>query len=158
MDWLKDFKKSKRINWKLYKYAKNQKSAPSAGIDLSKSKLLLISSAGAYLPAKDMPFDASNLLGDYSIRTFPLSTNYSELEYAHNHYDTTAVKEDAQVLLPLSHLQTLVQNKLIGKLSEKVISIMGYQPRVSRIVAKTIPAILEIVTNEQVDAVLLVPA
>jgi len=156
--WLKKYVLNKTIDWKRYKYVKNNAAPPSSGIDLSKSKLLLITSAGAYLPEKDEPFNASSLLGDYGIRTFPANTPYAKLDYAHNHYDQTAVREDAQVLLPLTHLQSLVEEKVIGRLSDTVISFMGYQPFVNKVVKKTIPAILEIVTKEQVDAVLLVPS
>ncbi|NQV50799.1 MAG: hypothetical protein HQ507_09890 [Candidatus Marinimicrobia bacterium] len=156
--WMKWLKQSKVTNWKLYNYVKNEVSPPSPGIALSKAKLLLISSAGAYLPSKDKPFDASSILGDYSIRTFPMTTPYSELEYAHDHYDQTAVREDAQVLLPLTHLQSLLHEKVIGSLSDTVISFMGYQPRVNKVVNKMIPEILKIVKLEQIDAVLLVPS
>jgi D-proline reductase (dithiol) PrdB len=156
--WMKWIKQSKLANWKLYRYVKNEVSPPSKGLDLSKAKLLLISSAGAYLPAKDKPFDASNILGDYSIRTFPMTTPFSELEYAHEHYDQSAVREDAQVLLPLKHLQFLVEEKAVGSLSDVVISFMGYQPRVNKVVKKMIPEIVALVKREQIDAVLLVPS
>jgi len=156
--WMKWFKQSRVANWKLYSYVKNELALPSSGIDLSKAKLLLISSAGAYQPTKDKPFNAASILGDYSIRTFPVTTPYSELEYAHDHYDQTAVREDAQVLLPLTHLQSLASEKVIGTLSDTVISFMGYQPRVNKVVKQMIPAILDIVKREQIDAVLLVPS
>ncbi|MBC8191949.1 MAG: hypothetical protein ISR87_10595 [Candidatus Marinimicrobia bacterium] len=156
--WLKNFIDNKSINWKLYKYVKNEQAVPGNGIELSKARILLISSAGAFLPAKDKPFFAANLMGDYSIRTFPTNTSPSSLEYAHDHYDQTAVREDAQVLLPLAHLQDLVNQKIIGGLSEQVVSFMGYQPFVGRVLKKTFPAILKIAREEQVDAVLLVPS
>ena len=156
--WLKAFTLTKTANWKLYSYVKNEVSPPSTGIDLSKAKLLFISSAGAYLPSIDKPFNASNILGDYSIRVFPVKTPYSELEYAHDHYDQAAVREDAQVLLPLTHLQALLDEKFIGSLSDIMISFMGYQPRVNKVVNKMIPEILKIVKQEQIDAVLLVPS
>ncbi len=156
--WLKNFINTKSIDWKLYKYVKNEVAPPGAGIELSRARILLVSSAGAYLPAQDKPFHAANLLGDYSIRTFPTNTPASNLEYAHDHYDQTAVREDSQVLLPLGHLQELVDQNVIGGLSEKVVSFMGYQPFTGRVLKKTFPAILHIVREEDVDAVLLVPS
>jgi len=156
--WLKEFNKHNRINWNVYSYIKNNNSPQSTGIDLSKNKLLLISSAGGYLSSNDTPFDASNPLGDYSIRTFSVSTNFNNIGYSHDHYDTTAVKQDAQVLLPFHHLKSMVEEKLIGELCNTVISFMGYQPNVNNVITKTIPAILDIVMQEKVDAVLLVPS
>jgi D-proline reductase (dithiol) PrdB len=154
---LKNFNSNNKINWKTYSYVKNEKSPKSTGIDLSESKLILISSAGGYLH-KDDPFDAANPLGDYSIRTFPISSDLSNIKYSHEHYDTAAVKEDAQVLLPLYNLQEMVKEGIIGDMCEKVISFMGYQPDIGKVITETIPAILEIATEEQADAVLLVPS
>ena len=156
--WLKNFFDKNSIDWKLYKYVRNEQAPAGAGIELSKARILLISSAGAYLPPQDKPFHAANLLGDYTLRTFPANTPVSSLEYAHDHYDQTAVREDTQVLLPLTHLRSLVNKNIIGGLSETVISFMGYQPWVGRVLKKTIPAILKIVQREKVDAVLLVPS
>ena len=156
--WLKNFVDTKSIDWKLYKYVKNEQAPAGSGIELSKARILLASSAGAYLPDQDKPFFAANLMGDYTIRTFPANTPPSNLEYAHDHYDQTAVREDHQVLLPLGHLQELVNQKVIGGLSEKVVSFMGYQPFVGRVLKKTFPAILNIAREEEVDAVLLVPS
>lgn len=156
--WLKEFNQQNRINWNLYSYIKNNNSPQSTGLNLSKSKLLLISSAGGYLPAHDIPFNAGNLLGDYSIRTFPISTKFNNIQYSHDHYDTTAIKQDAQVLLPLRHLNSMVEEKAIGEMCDTVISFMGYQPDVNQVITKTIPAVLDIVLKEKVDAVLLVPS
>jgi D-proline reductase (dithiol) PrdB len=156
--WLKEFNQKNRINWNLYSYIENNNSPQSTGLNLSKSKLLLISSAGGYLPTDDIPFDASNPLGDYSIRTFPISTEFNNIEYSHDHYDTTAIKQDTQVLLPLRHLKSMVEEKVIGDMCDTVISFMGYQPDVNQVITKTIPAVLDIVLKEKVDAVLLVPS
>lgn len=156
--WLKEFNQHNRINWDVYSYIKNNNSPQSTGIDLSKNKLLLISSAGGYLSSNGTPFDASNPFGDYSIRTFPISTNFNNIKYSHDHYDTTAVKQDAQVLLPLNHLKSMVEENIIGEICDTVISFMGYQPDVNNVITKTIPAILDIVIQEKVDAVLLVPS
>lgn len=156
--WLKEVNQHSRINWNVYSYIKNNNSPKSTGIDLSKNKLLLISSAGGYLSSNDTPFDASNPLGDYSIRTFPISANFNNIRYSHDHYDTTAVKQDAQVLLPLRHLKSMVEENIIGEICDTVISFMGYQPDVNNVITKTIPAILDIVKKGKVDAALLVPS
>lgn len=156
--WLKNFVDTKSIDWKLYRYVRNEEVVTGKAITLSEAKILLITSSGAFLPSRDKPFNAANLMGDYTIRTFPSSTPLDELEYAHDHYDQTAVREDPQVLLPLTHLQNLVTEQVIGSLSDTVVSFMGYQPWVGRVIKKTIPAIKKIIQQEAVDAVLLVPS
>lgn len=155
---LKDFTETGKINWKMYSYVKNTTSPASIGIDLAKNKLLFISSAGGYLMAEDKPFDAANILGDYSIRKIPMSADFKEIDYAHEHYDTKAVKQDAQVLLPFKHLQKFIENQVIGELCETTVSFMGYQPDLSRVVSETIPTILEIAKQQNATAALLVPS
>ncbi|MEE8478437.1 MAG: hypothetical protein V3S42_00370, partial [Candidatus Neomarinimicrobiota bacterium] len=61
-------------------------------------------------------------------------------------------------LLPLRHLNSMVEEKVIGEMCDTVISFMGYQPDVNQVITKTIPAVLDIVLKEKVDAVLLVPS
>jgi len=157
-NWLKHFQETAEINWKTYNPPRNQIAPEGKAIDLSKSRLILISTAGGYLKDSQDPFDASNLLGDYSIRTFPSNTPLNQLAFAHEHYDRTAVNEDAQVLVPLRHLESLVEEGVIGEISPSVISFMGYQPNVIRVLDDMIPLIRDVVKKEQVQGALLVPA
>ena len=155
--WLAEFENTGTIDWKLYNPPKNKSTICGKGIDLRSSRLMLISSAGAYLTDSQQPFDASNPLGDYTIRKLPALTQFKELAYAHEHYDHSALNTDPQVLLPLENLREMVENKLIGELST-IVSFMGYQPNVIQVVEETIPAVLEIANEEKVNAALLVPA
>jgi hypothetical protein len=156
--WLNEYTQHNKINWNLYSYAHNTKSPSSAGINLSNSRLLLISSAGGYLPDYDVPFDAANPLGDYTIRSLSIQSQLNRIEYAHNHYDTKAVKQDLDVLIPIRHLQSMVKNREIGELSEQIISFMGYQPDINRVITETLPAVIQVTIKEKADAVLLVPS
>ena len=106
--------------------------AAGPAIKLSESRLILISTAGGYLRGSQEPFDASNDLGDTSIRLFPSSTPLDALAYAHEHYDHDAADADPQVLLPLRHLDDLV--------------------------AESVPQVLEAALASGADAALLVPA
>jgi D-proline reductase (dithiol) PrdB len=156
--WLKHFQETGQFDWKIYQRPKNTTPISGAAIDLSQSRLALISTAGAYLKDEQTPFDAPHPIGDYSIRTFPSSTAFDQLDYAHTHYDQTAVRTDAQVLLPLRHLENMVREGYIGELAPSVISYMGYQPDATRTMDETFPAILERLKQERVQAALLVPA
>lgn len=156
--WLSHYQQTGETNWKIYQPARNETAPAGPAVDLSRSRLLLITSAGGYLSDTQSPFDAANPLGDYTIRTFPVSTPLANLAYAHNHYDHTAVNADAQVLVPLRHLEDMVTEGIIGELTPSVISFMGYQPDVTRTVDELIPAILGAAQTQQPHAVLLVPS
>lgn len=156
--WLAHFKKTGAVQWDLYNRP-NNKTAPSGNaINLSQSKLLLVSSAGSYLDDSQERYDDENDLGDYTIRLIPSDINPNKLTYAHTHYDHTAVNIDYQVLTPLGHLHDLVEAGQIGELADNFVSFMGYQPDISQVLDETIPLIIAATKAEQADAVLLVPS
>lgn len=156
--WLAHYRATGETKWDIYNRPDNHETPAGPGVNLATSRLMLISSAGGYLPASQAPFDAADNLGDYAIRTFPHTTNPADLAFAHDHYDHTAVNADQQVLLPLGHLHDLVAEGVIGELAPSVVSFMGYQPDAARVVDETIPAILAVAKAEQIDAALLVPS
>ena len=156
--WLAHLKATGEFNWKIYNRPTNKVAPSGPAVDLSRSRLGLISSAGAYLSASQEPFDAENDFGDYTIRLFPPSTAFTDLDYAHTHYDQTAVRSDPQVLLPLRHLEDLVAEGVIGELAPWVISFSGYLPDVERTINELIPQIVAAAKQEEIDAALLVPA
>ncbi len=155
--WLAHFRETGEIKWDLYNRPNNKETPAGSGVDLSRSRLMLISSAGGYLRHDQPPFDAADPLGDYSIRTFPDDTPSAQIAFAHDHYDHTAVNADQQVLLPLAHLRTMVNEGSIGSLTD-VVNFMGYQPVITRVLDETIPAILAVAKEQQADAALLVPS
>lgn len=155
---LAHFRKTGETNWKLYNRPRNSRAPSGRGIVLSRSRLLLITSAGSYLRGEQPPYDAANPLGDYSIRTYPSDTPLDALAIAHDHYDHAAVDADRQVLIPLRHLEEMVNEGRIGSLTRNAISFHGYQPDVIRTLNETIPAILEVARQEGAQAALLVPA
>lgn len=155
---LADFAETGELNWRQYPRVRNRMAPAGPGVDLSQSRLMLVSTAGGYLKESQKPFDAANVLGDYSVRLFPTSTAFEDIAYAHEHYDHTAVNADPQVLLPLRHLEELAAEGVIGDLAPTVVSFSGYHPDVACVVKLTIPPILEAARVEAVDAVLLVPS
>jgi D-proline reductase (dithiol) PrdB len=156
--WLAHFHATGETKWDLYNRPDNKEAPAGQGIDLSRSRLLLISSAGGYLRHRQEPFNAPDPLGDYAIRTFPVDTDPAAIAFAHDHYDHSAVNEDQQVLLPLAHLRDLVAEGVIGELAPSVVSFMGYQPVIPRVLDQTIPALLAVARAEKVDGALLVPS
>ena len=156
--WLAHYRATGELDWSLYPRPRNRTAPAGPGIDLSASRMMVITSSGAYLPDQQAPFDAAHLLGDYSIRLFPTTTPLEELAFAQDHFDHEAVDEDPQVLIPLRHLYEMVAGGEIGELAPSVVSFMGYQPDVARVVDEMIPAIVQAARLEAVRAALLVPA
>ena len=156
--WLAHYERTGESDADLYVRPRNLQAPAGKGIDLSQSRLLLITSSGAYLKHLQEPFDAEHQVGDYSIRTFPFSTPPNALAYAHTHYDHAAVDADPEVLVPLGHLSRMVDEGRIGEMAPTVISFGGYLRDVGRVVDEVIPPMLEIARKEQVNGALLVPA
>jgi hypothetical protein len=156
-EFLARFEKTGAIDWRAYPHPRNTKSPSGASVDPAASCLMLITSAGGYLPAEQEPFDAEHPLGDYTIRPIPASAPLDALAFAHTHYDHALVDQDAQVLVPLRHLEDLAAAGIIASVSPTAVSFMGYQPDAGRVVDELIPPILDLARDEQADAVLLVP-
>ena len=156
--WLAHHQQTGDTKWDIYNRPDNKTAPSGKGIDLSQSKLMLVSSAGGYLKDSQERFDDENDLGDYTIRMIPSDIDLSKIEYAHTHYDHTAVNMDPQVLIPLGHLHDKVSSGEIGTLTANFVSFMGYQPNAAQVVDETIPLIVEAAKAEHADAVLLVPS
>jgi len=156
--WLATAEATGKLDWKRYQRPVNTQPISGKAIDLRKARLVLISSAGAYLPASQAPFDAPNPYGDYTIRSIPIWTPNSAIAYAHDHYDHAAVDADPDVLVPVRRLDEMVSAGVIGALADDFISFGGYQPDLGQVIDVTIPAIVREVKVLGADAALLVPA
>ena len=156
-NWLAQAQENGFPNWKIYQHPRNEAVPGTPGVRLDISRLLFITSSGAYLPAQQRPFDAANLYGDYSMRSFPVGTPFSELAYGHEHYDHAHIDQDPQSALPLSYLAELVTTGVIGDLAPNVVSFMGYQPDSARVVDELIPPIIKEAQAQHVQAALLAP-
>lgn len=156
-NWLAHYEKTGETDWKQYQYVKNETAPSGKALDLSQSKLLVVASAGAYLKDSQTAFDASNLMGDYSVRTFPHSTDLADIAFAHEHYNHQYVEQDAESVLPLRILETMQAEGIIGELAETVVSFHGYTPDIRRLLDETISQIIGLAKDQQVDAALLIP-
>lgn len=156
--WLRHHQDSGGFDWALYNKPANTRGCPGGAVKLNESRVVLISSAGGYLRGAQTPFDAAHPYGDYSIRVFPTTAPLDQIAIAHDHYDHQFVDADRQVLLPLRHLDDLSREGAIGPIASNVISFMGYQPDVGRVVDELVPQVIEAVYAERADAALLVPS
>jgi hypothetical protein len=156
-NWLAKLEQQGVADWKVYEPPRNQHAPGTPGINLQKSSLLMVTSAGAYLRGQQQAFDEANPYGDYTLRTFPAATPLSALAYAHGHYDPSMIRKDAQAGIPLRHLEAMVAAGRLGGLAPDVVSMMGYQPDAARVVDEVIPQVIASASEQAVQAAMLAP-
>jgi hypothetical protein len=100
--------------------------------------------------------------GDPSYRIIPKETQSGDIAVAHTHYNPADAEEDFNILLPVNRFQELENAGEIGSLAPSAYSVMGYQghpaPDYSHWRGKYGPEMLEQMTAEGVEALLLTPA
>lgn len=156
--WLKNYTATGEVDWTTYNVPRNTTTVAGPGVDLSASRLAVVSSGGFYIDGEQQPFDEPDALGRYDIRLLPVAAPPESFSISHTHYDHTAANADRQVLLPIGHLEEMVAAGEIGELAPEIISFMGYQPDVTRVVDETIPAVIEAARAMNADAAILLPA
>ena len=156
--WLSEFEKSGNIDWSLYSPPKNQSAPTSRGIKLANSRLILISTAGAYYPGKHSFFSCAHPLGDYTIRQIPISGAPEDMALSHPDLDLGWTGLDPEIVLPLRLLRQMVTEGKIGSLAPVFVSYCGFQPHAIRIVKELVPSILKAVKQHNAHAALIVPA
>jgi D-proline reductase (dithiol) PrdB len=119
--------------------------------------LALITSSGAYLDGTD-PFDVSLAGGDVNFREIPVEIEAPDLSYAARGYDTAAVREDMNSLIPIERLMEFEANGIIGQLNPVFWSFAGFVPDAARLNDEMLPRLIERIHRYEVQAALLVPA
>lgn len=137
---------------------------------LSESRVALLTSSGHFVDGHDpKPFGVENMsqqeaedrMADFlkeppTLTTIPSSTELSNLRVRHGGYPTRAAKADPQVVLPLRIMESLQADGVIGEFFKNAYSFVGAaaQGRLKKTIG---PEWGEMLRDEQVDAVLLVP-
>ena len=156
--WLKTYTETGQLDWANYNLPRNTTTVAGSGIDLKSCRLAVISSGGFYLAEQQEPFAEPDMHGRYDIRELPITTPAESFAISHTHYDHSAANEDRQVLLPIGHLNTMVEAGELGSLAPNIISFMGYQPDVTRVIDETVPAVLAATQAMGANSALLIPA
>lgn len=125
-------------------------------LPLSESKVALVGSAGVHLDDQE-PFHVETVAGDSTYRLLADDIDMERLRFTHTHYDTASAQADPNVVFPLDRLHEAVAEGRIGSTSSVHIGMMGFNPDPTPIAEKTAPAVAEILGQEEVDVVVLVP-
>lgn len=91
-------------------------------------------------------------------RTISLDVDRNKLRIDHAGYDHRFAKEDINVNLPLDRLRELAEAGEIGSIAQQTQVVMGLQPNVGPLLNQLIPELVESLSADDVEAVLLVPS
>ena len=129
---------------------------------LSKTTLALVTSAGISLKT-DPPFDMERekrepIWGDRSYRAIPKGTTEKDIDVNHLHINTTYIKQDINVILPLARMAEFEQEGIIGRLAPTSYSFYGFQWQNTDFLNEAIEPISKKMKLAGVEAVLMTPA
>ena len=129
---------------------------------LAAARVALLSTAGLSMRG-DAPFDMEGerrrpIWGDPSWRRLRADATAGSIEANHLHIDTSYVKRDLNVALPLDRLRELVALGEVGSIAPSHYSIMGYQGGdTTALETRSAPEIAAAMKSEEVDLALLAP-
>ena len=128
---------------------------------ISEATFTLMTSAGISMKS-DPGFDMERekvepAWGDPSYREIPNTATESDIEVNHLHVNTDYIKQDINVMLPLSRFQEFEQEGVIGKLAPTCYSYYGLQLDPTALLNETMPKVADRMRQENVEAVLLTP-
>jgi D-proline reductase (dithiol) PrdB len=129
---------------------------------LSQTVIALVTSAGISLKT-DPPFDMERekreaIWGDRSYRAIPRGTTEKDIEVNHLHINTSYIKKDINVILPLARMAEFEQDKIIGRLAPTSYSFYGFQWQNTDFLREAMEPISRKMKAEGVKAVLMTPA
>ncbi len=123
---------------------------------LAESRVALISSSGVTAVGQP-PFDENILEGDPTWRIIATGNPLAAWTIRHGHYDPTAALKDYNTVFPLDVLRSLAKDGVIGDVAPRAISFIGFQTDAKRVLHEWAPRFAQILREDAVDAVLLVP-
>lgn len=128
---------------------------------LSEATITLVSTAALSMNT-DAPFDtegerANPWWGDPSYRVIPRTATARDIVASHLHIESAYLHQDLDVALPLQRLDELVRAGLVGSVAPSHYSFQGYLLDPTEFLATSVPAMVEQMKREAVDAAVFVP-
>ncbi|MGD1967366.1 MAG: glycine/sarcosine/betaine reductase selenoprotein B family protein [Desulfobacterales bacterium] len=129
---------------------------------LKETTFTLVTTAGISMKS-DPPFDLERekrepAWGDPSYRKIPRTATESDIEVSHLHINTGYIKEDINVMLPLTRFAEFEKEGVIGSLAPTCYSFYGFQMDATALLSESAPQMADQMRQENVEAVLLTPA
>lgn len=144
-----------QLGYDAYRWANNPEpsslSRPSK--PLAECKVALVGSGGVYRVGQV----AFHHRDDTGYRRIPVDSPVEELRTSHFAYDMTSARVDPNVVFPLEALRRLVDQGVVGGLTENALAFMGGIYSQRRLRQELIPALTDELEAMAPDVVLLVP-
>ncbi len=124
---------------------------------LREATLALISSAGIFREDQE-PFDPW-AVNDLSFREIPKDTPITSFKLHHNYFDHRDALKDLNCVFPLERLRELESEGFFGRLAPTAITLgMGRLYKRTALQTETVPRIVDVLKEQNTDAVLLIAA
>ncbi len=125
---------------------------------LAECRLSFVSTSGVQ-PHGSMPFDTVHPVGDYTFRRVPSCSTPDDLEIHQLKYITAGANRDLNCVFPITRLQELQSEGVIGELTDNFYTFIGYNMAPELLETTLAENIAEaVVEAERADVVLLAPA
>ena len=124
---------------------------------LSECRVAFISTSGVQ-PKNSMPFDTVHPVGDYTFRRVPSSSRVDDLEIHQLKYPTVGAHRDLNVIFPIERLRELVDEGVIGAVTDNFFTFIGYNMDPERLERTLAEDIADAVSAEGADIALAAPA
>ena len=124
---------------------------------LNECRFSFVSTSGVQ-PKNTMPFDTVHPVGDYTFRRVPSNSKVSDLEIHQLKYPTFGAMEDLNVIFPIERMRDLVEEKVIGGLTDNFYTFIGYNMDPGRLETTLAEDIAEAIAKENPDGVIAAPA
>jgi len=125
---------------------------------LHECRVALVTTAGVH-HRDQAPYDMHDRNGDPSYRVIDGKRPLSDLMITHDYYDHSDADRDINIVFPLERLRELVDEGIMGELSERHFAFMGHidGPHIPVLISKSAPEVARMLTEDGVDVVLLTP-
>ncbi len=139
-----------------YPFVRNENCPCAQPRQLLLTRLAVVTTAGAYLPGEQPPFEESGR--DLSLRTIPAEVDLSDVAFTPSLGTDPPADRDPQVLLPLYHLDDMIGAGIFEEAAPEVISLHGRILDACKVVEELAPAVLREVERQGATAALILPA
>jgi D-proline reductase (dithiol) PrdB len=126
-------------------------------VPLEQARLTFVSTSGVQ-PKSTLPFDTVHPIGDYSFRAVPSSSTPDDLEIHQLKYPTDGAHKDLNVIFPITRLQELRDEGVVGGLTDSFFSFIGYNMDPVLLERTLAEDLAQAVQDSQADLALLSPA
>lgn len=117
----------------------------------------LISLAGGYIDGTEA-FDLEARDGDTGFHEIPIEVEAEDMRYAAKGFDTAALEQDRNVLVPVDRLLDYQDNAVIGSLNSVWWSVSSWTPNGQIVAEEIAPMLSERLDRYEVNAALIIPA